>query len=134
MATIRNKEVLKETTSKHVGTSASNVKKFSSDDDSSSSSSEDLNFRGFSREEKKALDAVIAKRIGKATRKGSWKDRTTYHDFTACDVPKFTSDLNPIASTRWITAVEGAFRTSECEDKNTVNFARNFLRDSAKIW
>ncbi|GJR79955.1 hypothetical protein Tco_0150740 [Tanacetum coccineum] len=65
--------------------------------------------------------------------KGSWKDRATYRDFTACDVPKFTSDLNPIASTRWITAVEGAFRTSECKDKNKVNFATNFLRDSAKI-
>ncbi|GJR82466.1 zinc finger, CCHC-type, retrotransposon gag domain protein [Tanacetum coccineum] len=62
MATIRNKEVLKETTSKHVGTLASN---------------------------------------------GSWKDKTTYRDFTACDVPKFTSDLNPITSIRWITDVKG---------------------------
>ncbi|GJQ90813.1 putative reverse transcriptase domain-containing protein [Tanacetum coccineum] len=66
--------------------------------------------------------------------KGSWKDRATYRDFTACDVPKFMGDLNPIISTRWITTVEGAFRTSECEDKNKVNFATNFLRDSAKIW
>ncbi|GJW14749.1 zinc finger, CCHC-type, retrotransposon gag domain protein [Tanacetum coccineum] len=101
-------------------------------------------------QKKKALDVVIAKRIGKAMRKaipyyinetsnqmkeqirkefeelkkevgfmkGSWKDRATYRDFTACDVPKFTGDLNPIASTRWITTVEGVFRTSECEDMN----------------
>nr|GEV16049.1 retrovirus-related Pol polyprotein from transposon TNT 1-94 [Tanacetum cinerariifolium] len=30
--------------------------------------------------------------------KGLWKDRATYHDFTACDVSKFTGDLNPIPS------------------------------------
>ncbi|GJT75488.1 putative reverse transcriptase domain-containing protein [Tanacetum coccineum] len=120
MATIRNIEVLKATPSKHAETTTSNADKVSSGDDdrSSSSSSEDLNFRGFSKEEKEALYA----------------DRATYRNFTTCDVPKFTGDLNPIASTRWITAVEGAFRTSECEDKNKVNFASNFLRDSAKIW
>ncbi|GKD26410.1 putative reverse transcriptase domain-containing protein [Tanacetum coccineum] len=33
-----------------------------------------------------------------------------------------------------LTAVEGAFRTSRCEEKNKVNFASNFLRESAKIW
>ncbi|GJV11370.1 putative reverse transcriptase domain-containing protein [Tanacetum coccineum] len=115
MATIRNKKVLKATPSKHVGTTASNVDKVSSGDDDrySSSSSKDLNFRGFSKEEKEALDAKEG-----GFMKGSWKDRATYRDFTACDVPKFTGDLNPIASTRWITAVEGAFRTSECKDKN----------------
>ncbi|GKC69800.1 ribonuclease H-like domain-containing protein [Tanacetum coccineum] len=66
--------------------------------------------------------------------KASWKDRATYHDFPTCDVPKFMGDLNPIVSTRWITAVEGAFRTCECEDKSKVNFTTKFLRDSAKIW
>nr|GEV92965.1 hypothetical protein [Tanacetum cinerariifolium] len=34
-------------------------------------------------------------------------DMTTYHDFTACDVPKFDGALDPIASTRWLAAVEG---------------------------
>ncbi|GJW48055.1 zinc finger, CCHC-type, retrotransposon gag domain protein [Tanacetum coccineum] len=116
MATIRNKEVLKATSFKHTGTTASDADKVSSDDDrSSSSSSKDLYFRGFS----------IKKRSTRCS---------TYHDFTACDVPKFMGDLNPIAITRWITVAEGAFRTSECEDKNKVNFATNFLRDNVKIW
>ncbi|GJY90736.1 zinc finger, CCHC-type, retrotransposon gag domain protein [Tanacetum coccineum] len=108
MATIHNKEVLKATTSKHAGTSASDADKVKSDDDNSSSSSEDLNFREFSKDEKDALN-------------GSWKDRASYCDFTACDVQKFTGDLNLIVSTRWITVVEGAFHTSECEDKNKVS-------------
>ncbi|GKE58022.1 zinc finger, CCHC-type, retrotransposon gag domain protein [Tanacetum coccineum] len=157
---------MKATTSKHVETTANDADNVSSDDDRSSSSSEDLNFRGFSREEKDAVDAIIAKRVGKETKrailfyidktsnimkekirkeleelkkkgvfmKGSSHDRATYRDFTACDVPKFMGDLNPIVSTRWITSIEGAFRTSECEDKNKVNFATNFLRGSAKIW
>ncbi|GKB80289.1 hypothetical protein Tco_0947184 [Tanacetum coccineum] len=129
MATIHNKEVLKATTSKHAGTSASDADKVKSDDDNSSSSSEDLNFREFSKDEKDALNVIITKRKEGGFIKGSWKDRASYCDFTACDVQKFTGDLNLIVSTRWITVVEGAFHTSECEDKNKVNFATNFLRD-----
>ncbi|GJW14122.1 putative reverse transcriptase domain-containing protein [Tanacetum coccineum] len=34
-------------------------------------------------------------------------DMTTYHDFMECDVPKFDGALDPIASTRWLIAVEG---------------------------
>ncbi|GKC19602.1 hypothetical protein Tco_1021752 [Tanacetum coccineum] len=45
-------------------------------------------------------------------------DMTTYRDFTACDVPKFDGALDPIASTRWLAAVKGAFRTSNCKEKN----------------
>ncbi|GJU86560.1 retrotransposon protein, putative, ty3-gypsy subclass [Tanacetum coccineum] len=33
-------------------------------------------------------------------------DMATYCDFTACDVPKFDGALDPIASTRWLAAVE----------------------------
>ncbi|GKD80752.1 putative reverse transcriptase domain-containing protein [Tanacetum coccineum] len=61
-------------------------------------------------------------------------DMATYCDFTACDVPKFDGALDPIASTRWLAAVEGALRTSNYKEKNKVNFASNFLRDSAKMW
>ncbi|GJS84238.1 zinc finger, CCHC-type, retrotransposon gag domain protein [Tanacetum coccineum] len=61
-------------------------------------------------------------------------DMATYHDFTACDVLKFDGTLDQIASTRWLAVVEGAFRTSNCKDKNKVNFTSNFLRDSAKMW
>nr|GEZ49997.1 zinc finger, CCHC-type, retrotransposon Gag domain protein [Tanacetum cinerariifolium] len=60
-------------------------------------------------------------------------DMTTYRDFTACDVPKFDGALDPIASTRWLAAFEGAFHTSNYKEKNKVNFASNFLRDSAKM-
>nr|GEX27886.1 zinc finger, CCHC-type, retrotransposon Gag domain protein [Tanacetum cinerariifolium] len=61
-------------------------------------------------------------------------DMTTYRDFMACDVPKFDGALDLIASTRWLVAVEGAFRTSNYKEKNKVNFASNFLYDSAKMW
>ncbi|GJT57277.1 hypothetical protein Tco_0992331 [Tanacetum coccineum] len=42
-------------------------------------------------------------------------DMKTYRDFTACDVPKFDGALDPITSTRWFVAIEGAFRTSNCK-------------------
>ncbi|GJQ96551.1 putative reverse transcriptase domain-containing protein [Tanacetum coccineum] len=61
-------------------------------------------------------------------------DMATYRDFTACDVSKFDGVLDLIACTRWFAAVEGAFRTSNCKEKNKVNFTSNFLRDSAKMW
>ncbi|GKG44820.1 hypothetical protein Tco_0486258, partial [Tanacetum coccineum] len=59
---------------------------------------------------------------------------TAYRDFTVCDVPKFDGVLDPISSTRWLATIEGAFRNSNCNEKNKVNFASNFLRDSAKMW
>ncbi|GJT71282.1 hypothetical protein Tco_1030568 [Tanacetum coccineum] len=80
-----------------------------------SSSSEDPNFRGFTEEDSKALRSMINKQVGKA-------------------IKNFNRALDPIASPRWLAAVEGAFRTSNCKEKNKVNFASNFLRDSAKIW
>nr|GEU50061.1 zinc finger, CCHC-type, retrotransposon Gag domain protein [Tanacetum cinerariifolium] len=61
-------------------------------------------------------------------------EMTTYRDFIACDVLKFDEALDFIASTRWLAAVEGAFCTSNCKEKNKVYFASNFLRDSAKMW
>nr|GEY27841.1 reverse transcriptase domain-containing protein [Tanacetum cinerariifolium] len=61
-------------------------------------------------------------------------EMATYRDFTTCDVSKFDGTLEPIASTRWLSTGEGAFRTSCCKEKKKVNFASNFLRDSAKMW
>nr|GEU81829.1 hypothetical protein [Tanacetum cinerariifolium] len=61
-------------------------------------------------------------------------EMATYHNFTACDVPKFDGVLDPIAGTRWLAAVEGTFRTSKRKEKNRVNFASNFLRDSTRMW
>ncbi|GJS71015.1 zinc finger, CCHC-type, retrotransposon gag domain protein [Tanacetum coccineum] len=36
--------------------------------------------------------------------KGFRNEMATYRDFTACDVPKFDGTLDPIASTRWLSA------------------------------
>ncbi|GJS26269.1 putative reverse transcriptase domain-containing protein [Tanacetum coccineum] len=84
------------------------------------------------------LKEVIQKELEEFKREGIMKDfrneMVTYCDFTACNVPKFDETLDPIASTRWLSAIEGAFRTSCCKEKNKVNFASNFLRDSAKMW
>ncbi|GJW33650.1 hypothetical protein Tco_0053682 [Tanacetum coccineum] len=103
-------------------------------DNVSSSSSEDLNFRGFTEEETKVLSSMINKQVGKAIKNVMSNEIATYRDFTACDVPKFDGAFDPIASTRWLATVEGAFHTSNCKDKNKVNFVSNFLHDSAKMW
>nr|GEV44705.1 zinc finger, CCHC-type, retrotransposon Gag domain protein [Tanacetum cinerariifolium] len=61
-------------------------------------------------------------------------EMATYHDFTACDVPKFDGTLDPIASTRWLLAVKGAFRTSRCKAKNKlkVEMFQRMLRDDIR--
>ena len=167
MDTPHPKEATKATASKHAESSASDGGNDGKGYESSSSSkSEDINFRGFSEEEIKTLDAMLAKRVGKAIKQsmpyyikkttqnlrglmqeefkefkkecGFTKepkgDKATYRDFTACDVPKFTGVLDPIVSNRWLTALEGAFRTSGCEERKKVIYATNFIRDSAKTW
>ncbi|GJU98207.1 putative reverse transcriptase domain-containing protein [Tanacetum coccineum] len=84
------------------------------------------------------LKEVIRKELEELKKGGIMNDSrnemATYHDFTACDVPKFDGTVDPIACTKWLSAVEGPFRTSCCKEKNKVNFASNFLRDSAKMW
>ncbi|GJY73067.1 zinc finger, CCHC-type, retrotransposon gag domain protein [Tanacetum coccineum] len=99
-----------------------------------SSSSEDLNFGGFTKEDSKALRSMINKQVGKEIKNVMSNEMETYHNFIACDVPKFDGALDPNASTRWLAAVECAFRTSNYKENNKVNFASNFLRDSAKMW
>ncbi|GJZ40907.1 hypothetical protein Tco_0587793 [Tanacetum coccineum] len=99
----------------------------------SSSDSEGLNYGGFT-EEMNALRSTINKQVGKAIKNVMPNDMATYRDFTICDVPKFDEALDLIANTRWLAAVEGVFRTSNCKEKNNVNFASNFLYDSAKMW
>nr|GFA44708.1 hypothetical protein [Tanacetum cinerariifolium] len=141
MVNARHKEVLKASTSKGVELSASDAE-HDARDNGSSSSSEDLNFRGFTDEETKPNDrqpkVVVRKELEEFRKGGNVNDfrneMATYRDFTACEVPKFDGALDPIASTKWLAVVEGAFRTSNCKEKNKVNFATNFLRDSAKMW
>ncbi|GKF19022.1 hypothetical protein Tco_0067660 [Tanacetum coccineum] len=117
MENVRHKEVLKSSTYKEVGPSASDA---DHGDSRSSSSSEDLNFRGFMDEETKVLSSMISRQELEEFRKGGiMKDfrneMFTYHDFKACDVPKFDGILNSVASARWLSAIEGAFRTSCCK-------------------
>ncbi|GKC84519.1 zinc finger, CCHC-type, retrotransposon gag domain protein [Tanacetum coccineum] len=84
------------------------------------------------------LKEIIQKELGEFKKGGTMNDyrneMATYRNFTACDVPKFDGALDPNASTRWLAAVECAFRTSNCKENNKVNFASNFLRNSAKMW
>nr|GFB71533.1 hypothetical protein [Tanacetum cinerariifolium] len=86
----------------------------------------------------KNLKEIVRKELEEFKKGGIMNDfrneMATYHDFTACDVPMFDGVLDLIASTRWLAAVEGGFRTSNYKEKNKVNFASNFLRDSAKMW
>ncbi|PWA56949.1 zinc finger, CCHC-type, Retrotransposon gag domain protein [Artemisia annua] len=67
-------------------------------------------------------------------RPGVGKEKSTYRDFTACAPPIFMGSLDPLKSSRWISDIEGAFRTSRCAEEDKVNFATNYLRERAKIW
>ncbi|GJV81525.1 zinc finger, CCHC-type, retrotransposon gag domain protein [Tanacetum coccineum] len=84
------------------------------------------------------LKGIIQKELVEFKRGGILNDyrneMETYCDFTACDVPKFDGTLDPIASTRWLSDIKGAFCTSSCKEKNKVNFSSNFLHDSARMW
>ncbi|GJU72411.1 hypothetical protein Tco_1263816 [Tanacetum coccineum] len=164
MVNTHHKEVLNALTSKGIELSASDVEHDGNDNGSSSDSEglnyggfkeeETKALRSMiNKQVGKAIKNVMSYYISQTTnnlkevikteleefRKGRImndyrNDMTTYPDFTACDVPKFDGALDPIASTRWFVAVEGAFRTSNCKEKNNVNFASNFLCDSAKMW
>ncbi|GKB32815.1 hypothetical protein Tco_0872216 [Tanacetum coccineum] len=116
MVNTHHKEFLNASTSKGAEPSASDAE-HDDNDNGSSSGSEGLNYRGFTEEETKALRSMINKQLGKEIKN-----------------VMFDGALDPIASTRWLVAVEGAFRSSNCKKKNKVNFAPNFLRDNAKMW
>nr|GEY15547.1 hypothetical protein [Tanacetum cinerariifolium] len=143
MVNARHREVLKSLTSKRVESSASNADHGDSDD-GSSSSFKDLNFRGFMEEETKALSLMITKKVGKAVKKAMpyYINQTTANikEMIQKELEEFKMEgfvkesKKDNAITRWLNAVECAFRTSRCEEKNKVNFASNFLRESAKIW
>ncbi|GJX45877.1 zinc finger, CCHC-type, retrotransposon gag domain protein [Tanacetum coccineum] len=134
----RRKEVQKASTSKGAESPIGDTICDGSENESSSDS-EGLNYGGLTEEETKALKSMINRQELEELKKGgvmsdSRNEMETYRDFMACNVPKFDGMLDPIACTKWLSAVEGAFRTSSCKEKNKVNFASNFLRDSAKMW
>nr|GEX42693.1 zinc finger, CCHC-type, retrotransposon Gag domain protein [Tanacetum cinerariifolium] len=62
------------------------------------------------------LKEIIQKELAEFKRGGILNDymneMETYRDFTACDLPKFDGMLDPIASTMWLSAIEGDFCTS----------------------
>ncbi|GJZ77695.1 putative reverse transcriptase domain-containing protein [Tanacetum coccineum] len=95
----------------------------------SSSGSKGLNYGGFTEEETKALRSIINKQVGKAIK----NVMSYYISQTIDNLKEFDGALDPIASTRWFAAVEGTFCTSNYKEKNKVNFASNFLHDSAKM-
>ncbi|GJV06266.1 putative reverse transcriptase domain-containing protein [Tanacetum coccineum] len=133
-----HKEVQKASTSKGVESPIYDATRDKNENESSSCS-EGLNYEGFSEDQTTDnLKDIIKRELEEFKKGGIMNDyrneMTTYRDFTACDVSKFDGALDPIASTRWLAVVEGAFRTSNCKEKNKVNFASNFLRDSAKMW
>nr|GEZ04733.1 hypothetical protein [Tanacetum cinerariifolium] len=134
MVNARHREVFRALTCKGVKLSTSDAEHDDRDNESSSSS-EDLNFRG---QTTNNLKEVVRKELEgfKRSRIMSefMNEMATYRDFTACDVPRFDGVLDLIASTRWLAVVESVFRTSNCKEKIKVNFASNFLRDSAKMW
>nr|GEV07953.1 hypothetical protein [Tanacetum cinerariifolium] len=133
MVDVHQKEVQKASTSKG-SESPTNDATHNDNEDGSSSSFEDLNFRGFTDEETKRVQKELEEFKRGEIKNNFRKEMATYLDFTACDVPKFDGMLDPIASPRWLSAVKVAFRTSSCKEKNKVNFASNFLCDSAKMW
>ncbi|KAJ9563166.1 hypothetical protein OSB04_008326 [Centaurea solstitialis] len=49
---------------------------------------------------------------------------TSYKDFTACQPPFFQRQKDPVASTRWLTEIEGAFLTSSCAAEVKVEVER----------
>ncbi|GKC92436.1 hypothetical protein Tco_1157878 [Tanacetum coccineum] len=146
MVNVRHKEVLKALTSKGAESPTSDADCGNSDNGSSSSSEDlnfrgftdeetKVLSSMISRHVGKAiknvmpyyisqttdnLKEVIQKELEEFKKEGIMKDfrneMATYRDFMACDVPKFDGTLDPIASTRWLSVVEGAFRTSNCKE------------------
>ncbi|GJX19043.1 putative reverse transcriptase domain-containing protein [Tanacetum coccineum] len=129
MVNTHHKEVLNALTSKGGEPPASDAE-HDDNDNGSSSGSKGLNYGGFTEEETKSLRSMINNQVGKAIK----NVMLYYISQTTNNLKEFIGALDPIASTRWLVAVEGAFHTSNSKEKNKVNFASNFLRDSAKMW
>nr|GEX57718.1 hypothetical protein [Tanacetum cinerariifolium] len=109
-----HKEVQKASTSKGAESPIGDAIRGECENESSSDS-EGLNYGGFTEEEMKVLRSMINKQELEEFKKGgmmndSRNEMVTYRDFTACDVPKFDGTLDPIACTKWLSAVKGVFR------------------------
>ncbi|KAJ9563654.1 hypothetical protein OSB04_008814 [Centaurea solstitialis] len=81
------------------------------------------------------VEAAVAARPGGSGGSGGGQSRvTTYKDFLACQPPQFNGQKDPVAISRWISEVEGAFLTSSCSEEMKVRYASNLLRKAAKDW
>nr|XP_043615836.1 uncharacterized protein LOC122587738 [Erigeron canadensis] len=69
-----------------------------------------------------------------ATGEKGYKKNFTFRDFEVCHTPEYHGDRDPIVCTRWISEIEGAFRTSQCPSHLKVVFAVGMLRNSQKRW
>nr|GEW27320.1 zinc finger, CCHC-type, retrotransposon Gag domain protein [Tanacetum cinerariifolium] len=78
------------------------------------------------------LKEIIQKELAEFKRGGILNDYIneieTYRDFMACDLPKFDGMLDPIPSTMWLSAVEGAFRTSSCKRRIRLTLPLTFFK------
>ncbi|KAJ9562370.1 hypothetical protein OSB04_007530 [Centaurea solstitialis] len=81
------------------------------------------------------VEASVAARPGGSGGSGGGQPRvTTYKDFSACQPPQFNGQKDPVASSRWISEVEGVFLTSSCSEEVKARYASNLLRKAAKDW
>ncbi|XP_071742470.1 uncharacterized protein [Rutidosis leptorrhynchoides] len=53
-------------------------------------------------------------------------------DFKLSNPPTYTGDLNPIVSSRWISDIEGCFRTTRCPNDLKTTFGTCMLRGVAQ--
>nr|XP_043637917.1 uncharacterized protein LOC122608911 [Erigeron canadensis] len=68
------------------------------------------------------------------TEERTYKKKFTFRDFEVCHPPEYHGDRDPIVCTRWISEIEGAFRTSQCPSHLKVVFVVGMLRNSGKRW
>jgi hypothetical protein len=61
-------------------------------------------------------------------------DKHSYKEFTLCNPATYEGETNPIVVTRWISEIEGHFRTSKCPEDSKVTYAISMLRGYAKRW
>ncbi|XP_071728065.1 uncharacterized protein [Rutidosis leptorrhynchoides] len=66
--------------------------------------------------------------------RGNGKKEFSYKEFRATKPPMYHGEPDPLVSTRWISAIEGCFRTSECPPDKKTRIATSLWRDGAKDW
>ena len=63
-----------------------------------------------------------------------FKHKFSYKDFSICKPMEFQGEVDPIICTRWVSEIEGTFRTSQCPEELKVTYAVSMLRNHAKRW